>query len=74
MKRFHKQKLDFICAIKSKPLDFYLLIAVGVAIFGLACCLISSILIVKIKIEQREQEDLMLQDAMHNQIRPEASA
>jgi len=54
MKRFHKEKLAFICAVKSKPFDYYLVIAVGVAFLGLACCLISSVLIIRIKIEQRE--------------------
>ena len=51
--------------------DYYLLIAVGVAMFGLVCCVVSTILIIRIKIDQRALEDLAMADAQHNQIRPE---
>jgi len=49
--------------MKSKKFDYYLLSAVGIAVFGLVCCLISSILIIRIKVEQRAQEELQMADA-----------
>lgn len=56
--------------MKGKKFDYYLLSAVGIAVFGLVCCLISSILIIRVKVEQRAQEELQMADAQHNQIRP----
>jgi hypothetical protein len=46
-----RKKLEFICNNKGKKFDYYLLIAVGAAVLGLACCLISSALIIRLKIE-----------------------
>ena len=50
-----KKKLDFICNLDADPLDYFLLISIGGAAFGLICCLVSTVLIIRIKINQRQE-------------------